>query len=44
MDDAHNPVGASKNFITVLHYQFKSELPSAETGILQNNSSLVAAF
>lgn len=44
MDDAHNPVGVSRNFITVLHYWFKNELLSAEIDILQNNGFPVLAF
>lgn len=28
MDGAHSPVGAGRNVTTVLHYQFKNELPS----------------
>lgn len=44
MDDAHNPAGASGDFITVLHYQFENYQSSAETGILQNSSFLLVAF
>lgn len=44
MDDAHNPAGASRDFITVLHYQFENEQSSAETGILQNSHFLLVAF
>lgn len=44
MDDAHNPAGASRDIITVLHYQFENDQSSAETGILQNGSSLLVAF
>lgn len=44
MDDAHKPVGPSRNFIIVLYTTGLKISYSAEIAILQNNSSLVVVF